>query len=413
MSNGSQIYQTTFANGLTLVYEAMPWLPSVSFDMLAPLGAVSDPEGQEGSSALLYEWLNRGAGERDSRALSDALDALGVRRGGGSGSENAGFSGSCLAETFPRVLALYADMLRRPRLEDHEFETSRALALQELASLDDNPTQRLFIALSRRFFAPPHGRSSYGTEAGLQALTPEGVRTDFARRAAPRDTIITVAGGLEWEQVRAQVEACFGDWQQPGITRPAVALNAPGSEHLMAETAQTQIGVAFESVAPGAPEWYLHALATAVLSGGMGSRLFTEVREKRGLVYSVAAVNRAVKGFGYTLAYAGTTPERAAETLEVLLAELRRLHHGVSQDELERARTGLLSELVMQGESSGARARSLARDTFLLGQPRPIDMIKEQLTRCTLEDVNRFLAARPEPRMTLLTLGPKAPQLHV
>ena len=189
---------------------------------------------------------------------------------------------------------------------------------------------------------------------------------------------------------------------------PALKVNSSLQEHLEEDSAQVQIGLAYKAPAPGADGWYENALLMGVLSGGMGARLFTEVREKRGLVYSVAAVSRAVKGFGYSLGYAGTTPERADETLEVLIHELRRIKEGVREDELERARTGLLSQLVMQGESSGARASALARDTFLLGAPRLVEDIKTSLQNIGLDDLSAYLAKHYDPQFTVLTLGPKA-----
>ena len=403
-----EIHLQTLPNGLTLVAEPMPWLPSVSFNLLMPVGAAGDPEGQEGSTTVLNDWLYRGAGERDARELSNALDDLGVRRGGGAGTEYATLSASLLADALPETLELYADMVRRPRLEDEPFESARTLALQELWSLDDSPTQRLFIALSQGYFASGQGRSAYGTEEGLKALSAERVRQDYARRVAPKGAILSVAGGIEWERLRSQVQDTFGDWQGDGATLPDVEVAPKHTRHIEADTSQTQLGVAFAGVSPGSEDWYKHALATGVLSGGMGSRLFTEVREKRGLVYSVAAVNRAVRGFGYTLGYAGTTPERADETLSVLLNELSGLRKGVSDDELERSRSGLLSSLVMQGESSGARASALARDTFLLGEPRPVSEVKAGVQETSLDEVNLFLAEQPEPDFTVLTLGPKA-----
>jgi predicted Zn-dependent peptidase len=172
------------------------------------------------------------------------------------------------------------------------------------------------------------------------------------------------------------------------------------------DTSQVQIGIAYQAVEPDAPGWYENALALGALSGGMGARLFTEVREKRGLVYSVAAVSRALRGFGYTLGYAGTTTERADETLQVLLDELRKLSSGISGAEFERSRTGLLSQLIMQGESSGARAGALARDLFLLGAPRSIDDVKTKVESITLEGVNGFLHDY-KPNFTVLTLGSK------
>ena len=408
----AHIYTHTFANGLKLVVQEMAWLPSVSFNLLLPLGAVTDavtdPEGASGSAAVLAEWLDRGAGTRDSRTLSDDLDALGVRRGGGAGGESTVLSGSLLADALPDALAIYADIVRRPHLKDAEFESARTVALQDLASLEDSPTQRLFIALSKAYFASAHGRSSYGEEGDLKALTAESVRQDAARRLGPQGAILSVAGGVLWEEVKTLVETLFGDWKGTTVPLPDVAVSETHTAHITAQTSQTQIGVAYEALPPGHPDWYKNALSVAVLSKGMGSRLFAEVREKRGLVYSVTALGRAVKGYGYTLAYAGTTTERAAETLQVLLGELSRLRDGVSAEELERARTGLLSGLVMEGESSGGVASGLARNTFLFGEPRPLETIKAELSAVTLGDLNRYLAERPEPRFTVLTLGPKA-----
>ena len=356
----------------------------------------------------MAEWLDRGAGERDSRTLSDDLDALGVRRGGGAGGESTVLSGSLLADALPEALALYTDIVRRPHLSDAEFEPARTVVLQELASLEDSPTQRLFIALSKAYFASAHGRSAYGEADDLKKLTAERVRQDAARRLGPQGAILSVAGGVRYKDIKALVERLFGDWTGDGVALPGVRVAETHTEHIAAQTSQTQIGVAYAALPPGHPDWYKNALSVAVLSKGMGSRLFAEVREKRGLVYSVAALGRAVRGYGYTLAYAGTTPERADETLEVLLGELTRLRDGVSADELERARTGLLSGLVMDGESSGGVASSLARNTFLFGAARPLETVKAELLAVTLQGLNTYLANRAEPQFTVLTLGPDA-----
>ena len=404
----AEILQQTLDNGLTLLLEPMPQLPSASFELLLPMGSATDPLGLEGSAAVLRDWLFRGAGERSSRQLSDALDELGVRRGGHASVEQATFSASLLADVVKPALRLFADALQRPHLLDSEFEPAKALTLQELASLDDNPVQRMFVALSEQYFASGHGRSPYGSHQALTTMTAEQVRQDYARRVSPRGAILAVAGGIAWEELLPAVEASLGSWQGPPPEPLEVNLRPVGVHHLPAETAQVQIGVAYQGVAPGEPGYYEYALATAVLSSGMSSRLFSEVREKRGLVYAVAAVNRAVRGLGYTLGYAGTTAERADETLSVLLAELRRLSEGVSGEELARARTGILSHLVMQGESSGARASALARDSFLFGQPRTLSELRRLIEQVELDSLNAFLATQHDKAFTIMTLGPKA-----
>jgi predicted Zn-dependent peptidase len=406
MSTLTTIQQQTLPNGLTVVAEEMSWLPSVSFTLLFPFGSTTDPAGQEGSATVLSDWMYRGAGNYTSQELSDKLDGLGVRRGGGAGKEYTTLSASLLADSFPEAIALYADVLRRPRLEPAEFEPARNLAQQELASLGDNPTQQLFETLSERYFLSSHGKSSYGTEQGLAAITSETVRKDFEARVAPKGAIFSVAGGISFAKVLELAQQHFGDWQGAGVSMPGVNIGQPHQEHITQDTSQVQIGIAYQAVEPDAPGWYENALAVGALSGGMGARLFTEVREKRGLVYSVAAVSRALRGFGYTLGYAGTTTERADETLQVLLEELRKVSRGISSNEFERSRTGLLSQLIMQGESSGSRAGAMARDLFLLGTPRSITDVKTKVESVTLKGVNDFLQGY-QPKFTVLTLGSK------
>ena len=393
-------------NGLMVVYEAMPWLPSVSATLVLPFGSASDPQGLEGTATVLHEWVQRGAGDLDSRAFSDALEDLGVRRGGAANRESSSFNLSFLASELEAVMPLLADMVMRPRLDDAEFEPSRELAVQELESLDDAPTQRLFDELLAAFVTSPQGRSPLGTAEGLAALTAEGVRAEAARVLRPRGAVLALAGGAAWDRVLAAAQAAFGAWEGEGPEVPAVAVATPGRRHVEAESSQVQIGLAFPAPPPGTDEAYVHNVVVNVLSGSSGARLHTEVREKRGLVYSVSAFYRSLRGFGMTLGYAGTTPERADETLEVFLAELDRLAAGVTPEEVERAKVGMLSSLVMQGESSSATAGRLASDVFNLGRARTLEEIISRVQSVSVEDVNEYLSTRRVPEPTIVTLGP-------
>jgi predicted Zn-dependent peptidase len=405
-SDAGVVRRFALDNGLQLVVEPMPWLPTVSVNLLFPMGAVGDPAGRDGSAAVLYDWLQRGAGDLDSRALADRYDALGIRRGGAAARQTTTLQHSMLAEAFADALTLLADGVRRPRFDDDDFESARSLVQQELASLADQPTQLLFEGLASRFFASAHGRSPYGSESGLAALTPDSVRQDAAARLVPQGAVLAVAGGVDPTWVAEQVEARFGNWRGSAPPEETPRLHRAARHHVEADSAQVQIGLAYRSEAPTSPDWYRQALALSVLSGGSGSRLYTEVRERRGLVYSVSAAARSLRGFGYTVGYAGTTPERANETLEVMLAEIGRLREGVEAEELERARTGLLSSLVMQGESSGARAGSLAHDSYLRGTPRSLAEVKRAVSEPDVAAVNDFLAAAKDPQPTVVTLGP-------
>lgn len=404
-SNAAQPFDTTLPNGLRVLYEPMPWLPTLSCSLMVPLGSATDPEGAEGSATVMHEWLQRGAGELNSRALSDAFEDLGVRRGGNAGRENSTLGAGFLAADIGKALPLLADMVKRPRFEAAEFEPAVELAQEELRSLEDAPTQRLFEALTARFLASPQRRSAFGTPEGLAALTPDGVRQDFAERVGPGGAILALAGGSSWEEVLQVVEDAFGAWQGGTQPIPEPRLAAAGQHHVPADTSQLQLGLAYPSPLMGTDEGYLYSLALNVLSGSMGARLFTEVREKRGLVYSVSAGMRMLRGLGFTIGYAGTTTERAAETLEVFLAELDRLAEGVSAEELERSRTGLLSSIVMRGESSGATAARLSTDAYFLGRARTLAEASQRVEAVTLQEVNDYLAANPVPTPTIVTLG--------
>ncbi len=409
----------TLENGLTLIAEVQPWQPGVSFELQVVIGAATEPSDTRGVTTVLEDWMYRGARSkdgqvRDSRQFSEALDDLGVRRGGGAGVEGTGFSGALLSSDLRAGLELYADVTRRPLLSDDEFSPCVELARQELESLDDAPAQKMFTALRERFVTTPHGRSSMGTFDGLEKLTPEIVRADYRSRFGPKGAILGVAGGFDWAALVASVTELFGDWQGESPTLEPPAMRGGFYDHITQDTAQEQIGLMFPDIAPGDPGWYESRLSIMALSGvGASSRLYDEVREKRGLVYSVSASSGQLRGGGWISAYAGTSPDRAQETLEVMLAEFTRMREGVREDELERAKTGLLTSLVMSEESSGARARGLVRDQTLLGRVRPLEEIMQSVQAVTLNGLNAWLEANPYTNPAVMTLGPKALELPV
>lgn len=399
-------YDVTLPNGLRVVVDPMPWLPTLSAVLQVPLGTVGDPESGRGAAVVLHEWLQRGADGRDAHAQADAFDRFGVRRGGGSGRETSHFAAAFLARDVGEVLPLLADVVRAPGLEDAEFEGSRALAIQDLAGLEDAPAQRLGEAVVRARYESQHGRSAYGERADLDAMTPESLRSDAASRLGPAGAVLALAGGGEPALLVAAARAAFETWTGPSASAPAPRIRAPHRVHVEGPGVQTQIGVIDDAVAPGAEGWTAQALAMGVLSGAMGARLGTEVRERRGLVYTVSSSVRFVRGDAYRFTYASTTPERASTTLEVVLAELERWRGGVEADELARARTLLRSGLVLQAESSGGRAGRLTSDVHAFGRPRPLAEVEAALRATTLDEVNEFLAARPPLVPTVVTSGP-------
>jgi predicted Zn-dependent peptidase len=394
-------------NGMVVVAESVPSVRSAAFQFLVPAGAASDPPEMLGAANVLEGFCYRGAGERDTRALSEALDSLGIQRSGGAELENASFGASLLADDLLHALELYADILRRPRLPAEELEPERELALQRLERVEDNPTEKLFIHLRQAYYPQPYGRTAHGTVEGLKAITPDIMRAEHARRYRPEGTILAVAGRFVLSELHATVDRLFGDWEGAGLQIPPPTTGGrEGYQHVKQETAQVQIGLAYPTVGLGEAGYYDARMGIEVLSGGMSGRLFTEVREKRGLCYSVRAMHGNLRGAGSVFAYAGTTPERAQQTLDVLSQELVRLQEGVTEEELARAKTGLLSSLIMQSEATRARAVFLARDQYLLGRVRTMAEIRSAVEEVRPSSIQRTLSQHQAKNFTITTLGP-------
>ncbi len=297
-------------------------------------------------------------------------------------------------------------MLRRPVLPEEELEPVQSLLLQDLQALEDEPKGKVMVELRRRHWPEPLGRDRRGTPEGLEQITARTVRGHFQSRFGPRDTIVSIAGNVEWEPLLDQVGRLFGDWQGGGHL-PLEPGRAPGGcAHLDKDTTQTQIALAYPSVPFGHPDYYAAQGAVQVLSGGMGARLFTEVREKRGLCYAVYASYQTFKDRACVLCYAGTTNERAQETLDVTLAELRRLEQGVTQEEVERVQAGLKASVIMQEESTSARAGALASEWYYLGRVRPLEEIQAAINGLTPESIVGHVRSYPARDCTAVTLGP-------
>ncbi len=397
----------TLPNGLVLAVEEQPANAAAAFSLLVPAGATTDPEGQEGASAVLEHWLWKGAGPYDARGFAEALDDLGVRRGSAAGVEYTTFSAALLPEVLPQALGLFAEMLLRPRLEEGTFDSARRAVIEELAALEDDPPKKLFVRLRGEVFKSPHRRVVEGSRESLERMSAGDVRALFARRYRPEGAILAVAGGVRFAEVREAVLRAFGCWGGAAAPPPEPRTTEPHAAFWSEDTAQVQIGLYYRDVPPDSEHFYPARLAAQVLSGGMASRLFTEVREKRGLVYAVYASPGAFRGFGYLAAYAGTTPERAEETRRVLKAEIERLAEGVSEAELARAKIRTKSALVMQSESAQARAGGMVRDLFLLGRVRSLEEIAAGVEAVTLSRLNDFLASHPYRDPWEGVLGPK------
>ena len=403
-----EIYSHQYPNGLALVAEPISALRSAAFTFLTPGGCVHDPADRGGLGSFTCEMALRGAGERDSRQFILDLDNLGVERGESVTNAHVGYSGAALAENLPQILAIYADLLRRPQMPENQIEASRLAMLQELRAVEDEPSQKVMIELRRRHYPEPWGRSAQGEQVSLEATTIDDIRRHFQRCYRPNGTILGLAGRFDWERLKNLVGELFGDWTRGENGRVVETPGTTQYEHLQYDSQQTHIGIAYPSVPYRDPDYFQAWGAVGILSGGMSARLFTEVRERRGLCYSVYATQHTLWHRGAVFCYAGTGADRAQETLNVTLGELKRLALGIEDSELDRLKARIKSALIMQQESSSARSSSLARDWYHLGHARTLNEVGGLIDGLTSRSINAYLAAHPPTDFTVVTLGSRA-----
>lgn len=415
--NNQQIETHVLSNGLTLVIETMTSVQSATFSILVPGGSVHDPDGQNGTAAILSEVITRGAGERDSKQLSTDLDNLGVQRGESPSCNHLVFRGATLADNLPAALTIYGDVVRRPHLQADQFSAAKSGLEQSLRAMEDEPRQKIMSELKRRCYPQPWGRPTDGTLDDLPNINADAMKSHYERNFHPNGTIIGIAGNVDVNRIKDTIEQIFGDWEVKPASTIETGARGPAVEHINHDSAQLHIALAYDAVPFSSPDYYAAWAAVNVLGGGMSSRLFTEVRERRGLCYNVSAGLNTLPNEGRVVCYAGTSVQRdektqqfdvsqAQQTLDVTVQEMVRLEEGIEQAELDRCKARAKSSLIMQQESTIARSRSIAYDWYYLERIRTLSEIRDTIDALTIDSVLDYIRQHPAKDFTVLTIGP-------
>lgn len=402
----------TLSNGIQIVAESMPGTRSMVIALRFKFGTKDDPKDQQGLAYIAENTLFKGTPHQDAREIFDSFDALGIRRSSSTAIEYTEFQAQILPRHFRKTVNLYSEIFRNASFPDDQVQVSKTITLEELKRLEDSPIQKVLYLTYQAGLGSPMGRIPMGNPDTVSAITPQAIRNYWSTFCKPQNLIISAAGELNFDEIFKTCEEIFGEWSSGS--------NAPQTPHYISVASltthhhkaseQEHIGLLFGSVPRGHDLYYPAQIAIAILSGSGSSRLFTEVREKRGLAYSVAAFYSARRGGGFVSLYAGTTPDRADETLKVCLQEITRLAIDSTTEELERAKTILKGRLYTTGDLPEGRSGSLIGDLFLEGKSRSIDEISQGINSVSLNEISEYLEAFPPKPLTLVTLGPRSLQ---
>ncbi|HOA75466.1 MAG TPA: pitrilysin family protein [Phycisphaerae bacterium] len=407
-----RIDQRRLANGIDLAVLQIPGRPVANLEIRVFAGYAYEDERYLGVAHLVEETLSKGTARRDGRALNDAFDEIGATHASFTGRETLGFSSLCLPEFLPQTIALHGEMLSTPSFPDDACEVAVELALQSLSALQDDPSELTKKLIYAQAYGQPLGRHPLGERETLERTGREQIVAHWRRCFTPRRMQVAVAGAVDPTAVADQLEAAFSSLEASADSDEdeMCGLNiqfVPKYSHHEKELEQEQVALCFPGSSADDPDYYVQKVAIGILSGGMSGRLFTEVREKQGLVYWVGAWTDQPRVGGMVHVGASTTPENLDRTYETLIREVGRLADDLTQSELDRAIAGLVTRARTRGDVTRARAAEAVEDLFYYGRVIPTDEKLARISAVTIRDIRDYLAAHPRDRLSVVTLGPQ------
>jgi predicted Zn-dependent peptidase len=404
------IRRTKLDSGLRVVTESLPELRSVTIGAWVGSGARDESDMEWGASHFLEHLLFKGTEERSAQEIAHAIESVGGEMNAFTTHEQTVFYVRVPDVQMQRAFDVLAEVLWRPAFRVDDVESERRVILEEIGMRDDTPDDLVHELFAESLFpGHPLGREVLGGVDSITSMTRDRIAGYHGAHYFPSNMVLAAAGNLTHEQLLEVVDARFpsGNGDRPPRPRPQPAEAVPVAV-VTRDTEQDHVVLGVRAFSSLDPDRYALAVMNQVLGGGMSSRLFQEVRERRGLAYSVFSYQASFDDTGFLALYAGTAPERVNETLEVLRAELDRLRRDALSDaELDAAKGHLTGSLAMSLESSASRMRRLGRAEMVEGDVPSLDEVVGRIDAVEHDDVGRVIErVLADTTPTLAVVGP-------
>jgi predicted Zn-dependent peptidase len=403
------LLQRRLANGLQLLGQYMPDVQSASACFYVRTGARDEKPEVGGVSHFLEHMTFKGTATRSYDDINRQFEEMGADNNAGTGHEFTYFYAKVLSESVPALLDLLADMMR-PKLDEADFAQERHVILEEIARYEDIPNAKLSNYLMEQYFSPTGlARPVLGTTETISAMTVEQMRAYWQRRYGVNNMIFAIAGNFDWQAVCAQIERSCGDWFSGEMGREPIEVAPPTALHVYerSDLQQQLLEIGFPGVAQSDPDRYAAEVLGTILGDSSGSRLYWQVQET-GLAEAIGGDYLAMDGTGLLYISASLQPAKAKRALEAIGETVAKLQHEpIGEDELRRAKTKLLSRLVMSGESTNSRMLSLCGSWVALGKLETLAEEAAQIDAVTLDDLYRLRDRVPlDGHQVVVTMGP-------
>ncbi|HTQ71664.1 MAG TPA: pitrilysin family protein [Acidocella sp.] len=404
-----QVSITTLASGLTVLTERMERVETVSFGAYVGAGTRHETAAENGVAHFLEHMAFKGTERRSAADIAEAIENVGGHINAYTSREQTAYYVKLLKEDLALGADIIGDILCHSTFEPEELERERGVILQEIGQANDTPDDIIFDHFqSAAYPSQPMGRPVLGTEQIIRGMKREALPGFMREHYTPDNMVIAASGNLYHSQVVELAERYFADLPRAERIAPMAADYMGGEYRELRDLDQAHIVLGFDSPGYGEADYYPAMLLSTLLGGGMSSRLFQEIREKRGLVYSIYSFTAPAQDGGLFGIYAGTGESEAAELIPVTLEELEKVQREVSEAELNRARAQLKAGLLMSLESTGSRCEQLARQWQVFGRIIPVSETVAKINAVTIDDVRAAGAKIFRQKPTLATIGPVA-----
>ena len=400
---------TTLDNGLRVITERMDRVETVSVGAWVGVGARHEPEAVNGVSHLLEHMVFKGTKKRSARAIAEEIEAVGGHMNAYTAREHTAYYAKMLKEDLGLAMDVIGDLVQHATLDADELERERHVVIQEIHQLHDTPDDIVFENFQAVAFPDQAlGRSVLGSEALIEGMSRDAVLDYMTTHYAAPVSVVSAAGALDHDRVVDMVRHTFADLPAGAPAAREAARYVGGDVRVDRDLEQVHITLGFEGLAYDDDDYYAASVLSALLGGGMSSRLFQEVREKRGLVYSIYSYQSAYADGGLFGVYAGTGSGEVTELMPLIADELNKVRLSVDEDEVARARAQLKASILMSLESTSSRCEQLARQMLIYGRPVPAEEIVAKVDAVTADDVVRVAERLFSTKPTLSAIGPLA-----
>ena len=409
------VSRTTLPSGLRIVTEEVSTVRSVAFGIWANVGSRDESPSVAGASHFLEHLLFKGTTTRSALDISAAIDAVGGEMNAFTGKEYTCFYARVIDSDFSIAAEVICDMIKDSLVRSEDVDSERTVVLEEIAMRDDDPSDLVHDLFAETLYGDtPVGRPILGTVDSITNMSRKQVNDYYKKKYLPENLVIAVAGNINHERVVERVSKLLGEFldssAKPAALRPTTKVRAKGKGEIgliYRKSEQANILLGFPSIDRSDERRFALSVLTSALGGGMSSRLFQEVREKRGLAYSVYASMQQFAGSGILSLYAGCNPDKATEVTSIFRQVLSDLiTSGLSDEELERAKGQVAGSMVLGQEDTGSRMVRIGKSELVYGEIKSMDEILSNVRTVNQSAISELAEEIFTTQPTLAIVGP-------